>query len=126
MKKAILIVLSILFILLGGCIAQPQQPQTWKAMSGSKANGTLTLAYEKDDFAFLFNAPPNSAQGQSLADARCKVWGYKKAQPFDFTNEFCKPQSQSDSFFHLKIEDNKDNNSCRGTMLITQEYQCEK
>lgn len=131
---------SILTILLGtiilaGCVTQPQQDLVWKTLSGSKADGTLTLAYEKGDVFFSFYQQPNPAQGQSLADARCKVWGFKRAVPFDFTNEQCKSQSTISGYSRMRNRDTWDsdndglvynNNDICDTILITQKYQCEQ
>ncbi len=87
-----------------------QNIQQWQAKTGSKANGTITLAYVQNDFDALFSAPPSPAQGQSVADKRCQSWGFKKAVPFEFINTICNQFNQD--------------NSCSES-LVTQEYQCE-
>ena len=117
MNKSILTILSVTAIL-AGCAGQQQQ--TWKAMSGSKADGTLTLAYTQSKLD-MFSTPPSPAQGQAVADQRCKSWGYTKAVAFDFISEKCQSQSSGGGVPTLF----GGGNSCDEN-LITQKYQCEK
>jgi len=58
-----------------GCAAQ----QSWYAVGGSRADGTVRLAFTASEFA---NANPNPAQGVALATQRCRAWGYNAAEAF--------------------------------------------
>jgi hypothetical protein len=124
-NQSILVVLFVTSIL-SGCVPGYREPLTWKAMSGSKSDGTLTLAYVETTMDF-FNPPPSPFQGQAVASSRCKSWGYTKAVAFDFIHKQCQSQSK-----YRSINDADDDGSpalYRNTCddyLITQQYQCEK
>lgn len=75
-----LLLLCPLFLL--GCTSV----KTLQAVDGSKADATVKLAYEYG----LFERPVvdwNSAD--NTARQRCAVWGYKKAERFDGTQNTC-------------------------------------
>lgn len=73
MKKLVLIVMAL--GLVAGCSAQKE----WVATGGSRADGTVTMAYEYG----LFQRPQvDDAQGTQAAGASCANWGYTMAQPF--------------------------------------------
>ena len=77
----------------------------WSAIDGSKANGTVTLAFEHG----AFETPAvDNAQGQRIATDRCKAWGYQSAEEFGGGTTLCLRPGQS--FCHLT--------------QVTKKYQC--
>ena len=99
MKKVLFLSVA---VALSGCAAQ----KNWGAAGGSKADGTVKLAYTYG----MFEVPKvDSAQAIEIATKRCQAWGYKKAVPFEFVNTKCQQMTQS---------------GCSSTM-VSQEYQCE-
>lgn len=73
MKKLVLIVMAI--GLAAGCAVQKE----WTAVGGSRADGTVTMAYEYG----MFQSPHvDDAEGAQAAGASCANWGYTMAQPF--------------------------------------------
>lgn len=100
MKKVLF--LMVISAVLSGCAA----PKNWGAAGGSKADGTVKLAYTYG----MFEVPKvDSEQGLKVATNRCVSWGYEKAIAFDFVDTECKQMSSS---------------GCSKTM-VSQEYQCE-
>lgn len=69
-------------MLLSAC----QATKTYNAVGGSRADGTVRLAYEVN----MFETPVvDEAQGLLLARQRCAVWGYTGAEPFGGTTRQC-------------------------------------
>lgn len=100
--QAKLIVAVAVAVALSGCASQ----KNWGASGGSKADGTVKLAYTHG----MFERPEVSdSQAITIATKRCKSWGYKKAIAFDFVNEKCQQMTQS---------------GCART-IVTKEFQCE-
>jgi hypothetical protein len=62
-------------VCLSGCAVQEQ----WAATGGSRADGTVELAYEYQQFQ---EPEVDDAQGADLAASRCAVWGYTGSEPF--------------------------------------------
>lgn len=57
------------------------------AMSGSRADGTVNMAY---DIKGPFDKPiVDMNQAVSIANQKCSVWGYKNAEPFGGKTEHC-------------------------------------
>ncbi len=62
-------------ICLAGCAVQKE----WTATGGSRADGTVELAFEYG----VFQKPQvDNAQGVDLAASMCAGWGYTGSQPF--------------------------------------------
>jgi hypothetical protein len=100
--KKMLTMAVITAIALSGCASQ----KNWGASGGSKADGTVKLAYTYG----MFEVPKvDNAQAQATAVKRCKAWGYETAVAFDFVDKRCQQMTQS---------------GCSAT-IVTQEYQCE-
>lgn len=76
---------ALLFIIaLSGC-AGYQTEKSWSAIGGSRADGTIKLAYP----IALFNNSAPADSGVGMAGQRCKVWGYKSAVAFGGTTTQC-------------------------------------
>ncbi|WP_280377525.1 YecR family lipoprotein [Pseudomonas sp. BN515] len=56
------------------------------AMGGSRADGTVDLAY---DFAPFEQPVVNVSQAQSIAKSKCQVWGYQEAEAFGGQQQNC-------------------------------------
>jgi hypothetical protein len=56
------------------------------AMGGSRADGTVDLAY---DFAPFEQPVVNVSQAQSIAKSKCQVWGYQEAEAFGGKQQNC-------------------------------------
>lgn len=78
--------LVVFFVLLVAVGCATQVKKTWSVVGGSKADGTVRLAYEYTEFEI-----PNTDEKQALTSAlkRCKAWGYKNAEPFDAAMNSC-------------------------------------
>lgn len=91
-----------LIFLVSGCAAQ----KNWGASGGSKADGTVKLAYTYS----MFEIPKvDDAEALKIATQRCKSWGYSSAIPFDFVNSQCQQMTTS---------------GCSQT-IVTKEFQCQ-
>lgn len=100
MKIAVIAMIALLG--LTGCASQ----KNWGSMGGSKADGTVKMAYTYG----MFEIPKvDAAQAQREAAKRCQAWGFISAQAFDFTDTRCQQMTQS---------------GCAKT-IVTQEFQCE-
>lgn len=89
------------FICLSGCTVQKE----WAATGGSRADGTVELAFEYGGFE---KPQVNNAQGVDLAASMCSGWGYTGSQPFT-------PMSKCEAV-------NAYGNCLR--FLVTRKYQC--
>ena len=99
MKKAFYLILAL--FLFTGCATV----KVWTPMTGSKADGVVTLAYDYGVFQIPKQDP---LQAQSAADARCKAWGYSSASAFGGEFKNCINYSSG---------------SCSG-WRVTKEFQC--
>ena len=88
-------------ICLAGCTVQKE----WTATGGSRADGTVELAFEYGAFQ---KPEVNDAQGVDLAASMCSGWGYTGSQPFA-------PMSKCEAV-------NGYGNCIR--FLVTRQYQC--
>lgn len=101
MKTTLVLSAAVLF-LVSGCAAK----KNWGASGGSKADGTVKLAYTYG----MFEVPEvDDAEALQIATQRCKSWGYSKAVAFDFENSRCQKMSSS---------------GCTQT-IVTKEFQCQ-
>lgn len=80
MARFALIVLAFGFA--AGCSVQRQ----WTATGGSRADGTITMAYE---YGWLQTPHADDAQGALAAGQECENWGYKSAQAFPGATDSC-------------------------------------
>jgi hypothetical protein len=62
-------------VCLAGCAVQKE----WTATGGSRADGTVELAYEYGAFQ---KPQVDDTQGVDLASSMCAGWGYTGSQPF--------------------------------------------
>lgn len=67
---------------LSGCAVQEQ----WAATGGSRADGTVQLAYEYGGFE---KPEVDEEQGVELAASRCAAWGYPASEPFGAAMNKC-------------------------------------
>jgi len=89
------------FICLAGCAVQKE----WVATGGSRADGTVELAF---DYGAFEKPQVNNEQGVDLAASMCGGWGYTGSQPFA-------PMSKCEAV-------NGYGNCMR--FLVTRKYQC--
>lgn len=81
-KNIILIIVCLAF--LDGCRTKINIVPT--AVDGSRADGTVTLAYEYG----LFEDPVvDWDDAQKIAKKRCNAWDYKRAEPFGGVQSIC-------------------------------------
>ena len=67
---------------ISGCATKKE----FYAMGGSRADGTVDMAYEFQQF----ESPVVSLQqAQSVAKSKCSVWGYRDAEPFGGKSTNC-------------------------------------
>ena len=71
---------------LSGCATSKQ----WAATGGSRADGTVRLSYEVGSMEV---PQTNDMQGQQIAAARCKTWGYTGAEAFGGVTRQCNAPS---------------------------------
>ena len=88
MKHAIIAVAC--SAVLAGC-ATNDQPITPMAISGSKADATVVMGFERN--IYLTGKADWKAALQS-ATARCVKWGYKSAEGFDGTANQCTARNE--------------------------------
>lgn len=91
-----------LSVVLSGCATTQKQ---WVPMGGSRADGTVRLAYETHAYE---KAVTDNAQGLRIARERCRSWGYEDAESFGGVSSQCQEQTTY---------------GC-GRMVVTAEYQC--
>ena len=75
-----------LLLTLQGCAVQKQLVAT----GGSRADGTVKMAYE---FGMFEQPVINMEQGAVSAAQRCKSWGYTGAEPFGGQTKQCSSYS---------------------------------
>ncbi len=81
-------ILLVLFVVsLAGCAT----PKQWSAIGGSRADGTVRLAFEYGAFE-----KPQFEQGQGvqLATERCRAWGYTGSEAFGGARQQCTTRNQ--------------------------------
>lgn len=100
MKKTLTLLLAA--TTLAGCAT----PKQYTAVGGSKADGTVELAF---DVGALEDPQPDENQGLRLAQERCKNWGYTSAEAFGGRKVDCLERS--------------DLGSCNAAR-VTKQYQC--
>ena len=66
----------------GGCVVQ----KTLTPIGGSRADGSIEMAYEVDLFE---QAQVDWAAGAASAAQRCRAWGYSDAEPFGGKKTTC-------------------------------------
>ncbi len=54
--------------------------------AGSRADANVVLSYQQSSYEMV---TPDWEAAQGSADARCRAWGYRKAEPFEGTNTQC-------------------------------------
>ncbi|WP_405048344.1 YecR family lipoprotein [[Roseibacterium] beibuensis] len=91
---------TLAFAALAGCAT----PKAWSAIGGSRADATVTLAYEYG----LFEQPQISDSGDAVALQRCRAWGYSGAEAFGAPMSRCVAMT---------------NSGCQQTQ-VTKTYQC--
>jgi len=101
--KTIIATLTLAALFLTGCAT----PKNWEATGGSKSDGVVQVSYELGQFE---SGQSDSAQGLQVATARCKTWGYKKAELTGSEKNICRTMGQF---------------NCLQT-TITQDYLCQK
>lgn len=89
-------------ICFAGCTVQKE----WTATGGSRADGTVDLAFQYGAFE---KPQVNDAQGVELAASTCAGWGYTASQPFGGTMTKCEAVNGY--------------GNCLRT-LVTRKYQC--
>ena len=82
MNKTSLFGLLAAILALQGCAVQKEMVAT----GGSRADGTVKLAYE---FRSFEKPVLNLQQGTATAAERCKSWGYTGAEPFGGETRVC-------------------------------------
>jgi len=100
--KMRIVILAITLTVISGCAVQ----KDWVATGGSRADGTVQLAYQYG----MFQSPEVSAQqGRETADGRCRAWGFSHAEPFGGEVQSCVSSSAD--------------GTCNG-WRVTKDYQC--
>jgi len=80
MKK--LLILIMLAVAVTGCSSR----KDFYATGGSRADGSIDMAYDFKQFETPIVDPTQAA---SIANQKCLVWGYEKAEPFGGKTENC-------------------------------------
>lgn len=75
MKYIKLAVAGVVAVCLSGCSV----PVAYYGVSGSKADGVVTIGYDANDFTI---AKHNPTDAQLLAVSKCGGWGYSGAEAF--------------------------------------------
>jgi hypothetical protein len=73
--------------LLAGCATSKQ----WSAVSGSRSDGVVRLAF---DYGMFEKPVLETDQGVQVATRRCQAWGYTGAEPFGGTMQQCIARNQ--------------------------------
>lgn len=80
--KLKLVALIAVALLSSGCAVQ----KDWVATGGSKADGTVNLAFEYSAFT---SPETKNHQSVSLARSKCQAWGFKDATSFGAGEQTC-------------------------------------
>ncbi len=70
-------------VALTACASVVKVPQP---TGGSRADASVVLSYQFGAFEIV---TPDWDTAQAAADARCKAWGYHRADPFEGTQSRC-------------------------------------
>ncbi len=100
MTRTIAILMLLSGLIAAGCSVQKE----WAETNASRADGTVTLAYE---FGGLQKPVINPEQGPILAKASCTDWGYTGAKPLAMMSQ-CTQMGQYGCLSYL----------------VSQRYQC--
>ena len=71
-----------LAVLVSGCSSR----KDFYATGGSRADGSIDMAY---DFKAFETPVVDHKQAQSIANSKCAVWGYDRAEPFGGKTQNC-------------------------------------
>lgn len=82
MRATLLVVSLCAVTALSGCAVK----KDFYAMGGSRADGTVDMAY---DFKQFEQPVVNQEQALSIAQSKCRVWGYRDAEPFGGKTQNC-------------------------------------
>lgn len=85
MYKAFLI--FALTVGLAGCEAPKSRKIDWDALTGSRADATITLGYTYNPQAPQHET--SDKQALEIAKNRCSNWGYPEAEPFGKSTKQC-------------------------------------
>jgi hypothetical protein len=77
-----LLVLIILAVVVTGCSSR----KDFYATGGSRADGSIDMAY---DFKPFERPVVDYKQAESIANNKCAVWGYTRAEPFGGQTQNC-------------------------------------
>lgn len=79
---------GVLFCLILSACATPKE---WQAVSGSRADGMVRLAF---DYGLFEKPVTKNGQGEQVAAQRCRAWGYQEATPFSGVSHRCIQSNQ--------------------------------
>lgn len=99
---------GLVVVLLAGCASQ--QPVDWGATGGSRADATVEVGYQYNPTVTI--PVTDQQQADSLADDRCRAWGYDTAEVFGVQRSQCQQTGTG-------IYDGQ----CI-SMWVTMQYQC--
>ncbi|EIE2767366.1 hypothetical protein KA541_002370 [Salmonella enterica subsp. enterica serovar Rubislaw] len=77
----------LLISVLSGCSVHKEMVP----VGGSKADGTVKLAYE---YGIFWDPEVSMQQGVDTATRKCQAWGYKKAEAFGGSEKTCLASGQ--------------------------------
>ncbi|MNF58840.1 hypothetical protein D3C85_1098640 [compost metagenome] len=84
--RATLMIKALLTLVAFGAIAGCATKKDFYASGGSRADGTVDMAY---DFAQFEKPVISQVQAQSIAKSKCRVWGYNDAEAFGGRQQNC-------------------------------------
>lgn len=96
----------VLAVLVAAQISACATQRDWSAIGGSRADGTIKLSYQYNQFE---QPVVYEDQAEDLATDRCRTWGYTGAEAFGGEVQQCMQQSGL--------------GGC-GRWMVTKEYQC--
>ncbi len=109
MQKISSVVLMLFLIFNAGCAKKVLK--TWESSGGSRADGTVDVAYIFNPQAEI---PQSSeAQARDVAVEKCRFWGYAEAEPFGLVKKRCQQM-----YYHPMIGP-----TCL-EMVVTRTFQC--
>ena len=77
-----LLLLFLMSVVITGCSSR----KDFYATGGSRADGSIDMAYDFKPFETPIVDP---AQAESIANKKCAVWGYERAEPFGGQTQNC-------------------------------------
>lgn len=78
-------ILILCLIGISGCATE--QPISWNATGGSRADATVEVAYQYNAATVI--PVTDQSQADGLARERCEAWGYSDAEPFGMETSRC-------------------------------------